>query len=1022
MTKTTRSSCFRRVSSPAAGRSRIARARRLRFETLEERLPLATFYATSLTDAVTPGTLRGAVIQANATPGGDTIVLRAGTYRLTLAGAGEDAAATGDLDILQNLTIEGAGETQTIIDAIALGDRVFDARNANLIIKNATIRGGRAEQGGALSMVDGALTLRNCRLTDNVAAGVDGGNGQGGAVYQQGGSLVIQRSRFNANQAGGGTNAVHSGFGLGGAIFLDNSMATISRSMFSDNRASGAAGSETAAAGMGAGGAIRAFASSVRVTSSSFLGNIAVGGSGRDGSVQGGAGGEGVGGAISVQSRGTLVLQNSTLDGNTAQGGSGGNGPAGGTAGVARGGGIYAAFDATATIQNSTLVANQALGGSGGTGRETSDPLALDGAGGAAYGGGFQGFIDTRVTMSGSTLRDNSAIGGRGGNAGPGGSGGSGGVGQGGGVWSASEATFGDTLAVSNSRLMNNVAIGGTAGAGEAGDGRGGAASGGAAAIGSGVATTVTRSRFLSNLALGRGAGAGGAIDALAAPLAIRDSLFGDNQALGGTASFGAGGAIHGKGSTLALSGSTFRRNLARGGTGIDRYDGGSGQGGAIFAIEGSAAVTACTFDTNQAIGGVGGSSSDGGSGLGGAIQSVDGGLDVSRSTFANGLARGGAAATGNAVGSAAGGAIHADPASTLVVTGSTVRRNRALGSTGRGGGIYLEPGSGSGQIRQSVVVQNSASTAGNDIFGPYNSPAVTIEWVTVGDPGNANDTINTGSNPNFGAVGYVYRLGKHEVTIQQYTVFLNAVAKSDPYSLYDARMETDLNIAGILRSGTSGSYAYSVIDNAGDSSDRPIAYVTWFDAARFANWMHNGQGGGDTETGAYTLAGATAGDAVSRNAGALFSIPTENEWYKAAFYSPVKGDDGTPGYFTFATQSDAVPGNTIGSDPNQVNWYVGVYPDGAYATGGGRQVSTQNYLTDVGVFTNSASYYGTFDQSGGLYEWNDFDGAPGPTRGLRGGAWYVGGAVGVSSSERLAYDPASEHEYIGFRLAGPIL
>ncbi|NCX97318.1 MAG: hypothetical protein EBX35_01675 [Planctomycetia bacterium] len=55
-------------------------------------------YASSLADAVAPGTLRQAVIQANATPGADTIMLRAGTYRLTLAGADEDAAATGDLD------------------------------------------------------------------------------------------------------------------------------------------------------------------------------------------------------------------------------------------------------------------------------------------------------------------------------------------------------------------------------------------------------------------------------------------------------------------------------------------------------------------------------------------------------------------------------------------------------------------------------------------------------------------------------------------------------------------------------------------------------------------------------------------------------------------------------------------------------------------------------------------------------------------------------------------------------------
>jgi hypothetical protein len=104
---------------------------------------------------------------------------------------------------------------------------------------------------------------------------------------------------------------------------------------------------------------------------------------------------------------------------------------------------------------------------------------------------------------------------------------------------------------------------------------------------------------------------------------------------------------------------------------------------------------------------------------------------------------------------------------------------------------------------------------------------AVTIDWVTVGDPGNANDTINTGTNPNFGAVGYAYRIGRHEVTIQQYTDCLNAAAKSDPYSLYDTRMGTNLNIAGIARAGTSGSYVYTVMSNAGASGDRPIAYVT---------------------------------------------------------------------------------------------------------------------------------------------------------------------------------------------------
>jgi hypothetical protein len=109
---------------------------------------------------------------------------------------------------------------------------------------------------------------------------------------------------------------------------------------------------------------------------------------------------------------------------------------------------------------------------------------------------------------------------------------------------------------------------------------------------------------------------------------------------------------------------------------------------------------------------------SDGGGGLGGAIQSIDGGLQISRSTFTTSLAHGGAAAAGQTEGGAAGGAIHCNPSSVLSMTGSTVKKNRALGSTGWGGGIYLEPNSGTAQIRRSVVAQNIASTEGNNIYG----------------------------------------------------------------------------------------------------------------------------------------------------------------------------------------------------------------------------------------------------------------------------------------------------------------
>lgn len=325
------------------------------------------------------------------------------------------------------------------------------------------------------------------------------------------------------------------------------------------------------------------------------------------------------------------------------------------------------------------------------------------------------------------------------------------------------------------------------------------------------------------------------------------------------------------------------------------------------------------------------------------------------------------------------------------------------------------------GRLVMAATTALLASAAG--VLGrPAIAAPFTYEMVTVGDAGNTADTTG------YGAVGYEYRIGKYDVTIGQYTAFLNAVAKSDPYGLYDGNMATDLNIAGISRSGSSGSYSYSVINPSGTNpagasspDNRPITYVSWFDAARFANWMHNGQGEGSTETGAYTLAGAAAGIAPAVNAGARFFIPTENEWYKAAYYSPAKLGNGLPGYYSYATQSDAGPGNTIGSAANQANYYTG----GQLSVSQSTYTPSQNYLTDVGAFTNSASYYGTFDQSGNVYQWNDLDGVAGSSRGLRGGYWLDNGYAGslaycLSSSFGYANNPAYELYTIGFRLAAP--
>ena len=299
----------------------------------------------------------------------------------------------------------------------------------------------------------------------------------------------------------------------------------------------------------------------------------------------------------------------------------------------------------------------------------------------------------------------------------------------------------------------------------------------------------------------------------------------------------------------------------------------------------------------------------------------------------------------------------------------------------------------------------------------------IDYQMVTVGDAGNAAN-----SSTGLGAVASDFRIGRYDVTIQQYTDFLNIVAKRDDYSLYDVRMMEDLNVAGIARSGSNGSYSYSVMSNFGTSANRPITYVTWFDAARFVNWMANGQPTdlgnptAVTENGAYDLTAVAPGFApqkntINPNTGAppAFYIPTENQFYKAAYFSPNHGGLGVAGYFTFAAQSNSTPGNVVGSSPNQVNIYRGVYS----FTQSSVYTSTQNYLTNVGAFSGSPGFYGTFDMNGNVYQWNDLAGPTSASRGLIGGFWF-GGPTSAANTTIASQTPTYAGNDTGFRLAAP--
>jgi len=274
---------------------------------------------------------------------------------------------------------------------------------------------------------------------------------------------------------------------------------------------------------------------------------------------------------------------------------------------------------------------------------------------------------------------------------------------------------------------------------------------------------------------------------------------------------------------------------------------------------------------------------------------------------------------------------------------------------------------------------------------------AVTIDTVPVGNINNAVDSTG------YGAVGYTYNIGKDEVTAGQYTEFLNKVAGVDTYGLYNPGMWSDgtcgCKIERYAGNGTTIPYQYRV---AADYANRPVNYVSFWDSCRFANWLQNGQPSGaqnnsTTEDGAYTLTSqGMSANTVTRNGNWKWAVASENEWYKAAYYDPNKA--GGAGYWLYPTRSNTAPGNNM-ADPsgNNANYYTG---SGAYPIDNG------HYTTVVGEFQNSASAYGTFDQGGNVWEWNDSI-VYSSYRGLRGGSFgYVGD---LQSSGRDDFNPTVE-------------
>jgi formylglycine-generating enzyme required for sulfatase activity len=345
---------------------------------------------------------------------------------------------------------------------------------------------------------------------------------------------------------------------------------------------------------------------------------------------------------------------------------------------------------------------------------------------------------------------------------------------------------------------------------------------------------------------------------------------------------------------------------------------------------------------------------------------------------------------------------------------------------------------SGSGTLGISIEPGTSSDADGNLDQGAGPSQLVTvgmggvgeIEFVAIGSPGNVFDLEDGDSYTdgilNLGAVGYEYEIGKFEVTNVQYVAFLNAIAGSDPTGLFNQLMESNAR-GGIVRSGQDGNYSYATKENMGS---KPVNFVSLWDAFRFCNWLHNGRLDGlqddfTTENGAYTLTvdgGVTRAEAGTdpihgdngRNVGAEYHLPSENEWYKAAYYDAVK--DGIGGYWRYPTARNRPPQiATADADGNIDNdsFNIANYSAGADWNG------LNGNLTTVGSGGDgSASAFGAFDMAGNVWEMNEqvFGGS---VRGLRGGSWFNGDFM--QPGERFNLRNTDEFCDVGFRLARPL-
>jgi sulfatase modifying factor 1 len=300
------------------------------------------------------------------------------------------------------------------------------------------------------------------------------------------------------------------------------------------------------------------------------------------------------------------------------------------------------------------------------------------------------------------------------------------------------------------------------------------------------------------------------------------------------------------------------------------------------------------------------------------------------------------------------------------------------------------------GCIAAMVALCASAANAEVLLVGGTN-----VNFVTVEAAGNAANTNGRG------AVGYDFNIQEMEVTNAQYVTFLNSVdpTGSNTLGLYNSSMTSSFR-GGILNSGSTNGARYL---SKNEFANRPVNFVSWNDAARFVNWVATS--GTSTETGAYQMSSSTPN---TRLAGAKFWLPSQDEWYKAAFYNPTSSSYNL--YATGSSVNGSSPALTVGTLSGSSSVITNpsattvVYANNGVAIG----------LTAAVGTSGGKSSFGAFDMNGNVWELTDTSGSAGQVLMYGGG---YGQALSVLSATSVANNlsvsrSTYENQGVGFRIA----